>query len=753
MASTIRIKRSSVSGNPSTLAAGELAYSALTDNGSNGGDRLYIGIGSETGGNAANHFVIGGKFFTDLLDHNPGTLTTSSAIITDSNNKISQLLVDNLDLNGNTITTTDSGNLILTAGGTSKISFYSAYTFPRTDGSIGQALVSDGAGNLTWAGVSVATTATNLAGGTAGQVAYQTGPGTTSFYGPGTSGQILVSAGASAPVYTSTSSIFVGRAATADAWTSARTITLGGDLTGSVQIDGSGNATLTATIATNSVALGTDTTGDYVSNGATSGFGISGSTTGESQTFTVTANSTSSNTVSTIVYRDTSGNFRAGSVVLESVTGATSTASGALQVAGGVGIGGTLYVGNTGTFSGTAASTTTVANNTLQVLGGVGIDGSLYVKGQAVFQNDVVFSGTTTYVFSTQTVYTDNILNLHAPSGGVGGAWTVDDGKDIGFVFHNYTDGADNDSFLGFANDTKYLEWYVKGTESTASTFTGTIYGTFKTGGIVLVNTTASTTTSTGALTVAGGVGIGGNLNVGGTITATGGITGSITTATNLAGGTAGQLVYQTSAGVTSFAGPGTSGQILVSAGASSPVYTNTSSIYVGRAATADAWTSARTITLGGDLTGSVQIDGSGNATLTATIASNSVALGTDTTGDYVSNGATSGFGLSGSTTGESQTFTVTANSTSSNTLNSIVYRNGSGDFAAGVITASFTGNLTGTASTATNLAGGAANQIPYQTAAGVSTFLSAGTYGQVLQVVNTATGAFAWGDIDGGTY
>lgn len=71
-------------------------------------------------------------------------------------------------------------------------------------------------------------------------------------------------------------------------------------------------------------------------------------------------------------------------------------------------------------------------------------------------------------------------------------------------------------------------------------------------------------------------------------------------------------------------------------------------------AATADKWTTARTITLGGDLTGNVSIDGSANVTLTATIAANSVALGTDTTGNYVatasgSNGVTvSGSGSEG---------------------------------------------------------------------------------------------------------
>ena len=121
MASVIRIKRSLVSGNPATLAAGELAYSALEDNGSNGGSRLYIGIGTETAGNAANHFVIGGTYFTDMLDHSKGTLTASSALVTDVNSKLDNIKVDNLDLNGNTISTTDvNGNLLLTPNGTGK---------------------------------------------------------------------------------------------------------------------------------------------------------------------------------------------------------------------------------------------------------------------------------------------------------------------------------------------------------------------------------------------------------------------------------------------------------------------------------------------------------------------------------------------------------------------------------------------------------------------------------------------------------
>lgn len=151
MASIIRIKRSSVSGNPNTLAAGELAYSALTDNGSNGGDRLYIGIGSETAGNAANHYVIGGKYFTDMLDHTPGTLTASSALIADSSKKIDELLVDDLSLNGSTIsTTTTNTDLTLSPNGTGKVSIASAYTLPRVDGSNGYVLTTNGSGVASW---------------------------------------------------------------------------------------------------------------------------------------------------------------------------------------------------------------------------------------------------------------------------------------------------------------------------------------------------------------------------------------------------------------------------------------------------------------------------------------------------------------------------------------------------------------------------------------------------------------------------
>lgn len=84
MSSNIKIKRSEVAGNPSTLGAGELAYSALADNGANGGDRLYIGMGTETAGNAVNHIVIGGKYFTDMVTAATNVNTASTLVKRDA---------------------------------------------------------------------------------------------------------------------------------------------------------------------------------------------------------------------------------------------------------------------------------------------------------------------------------------------------------------------------------------------------------------------------------------------------------------------------------------------------------------------------------------------------------------------------------------------------------------------------------------------------------------------------------------------
>jgi len=104
---TIKIKRSDIEGEPTTLASGELFYSYLQSDQSNGGDRLYIGTGTETTTNQApNIEVIGGKYFTEKLNHTVGILTANSAILVDADKSINELIVGQLNLIGSTISST-----------------------------------------------------------------------------------------------------------------------------------------------------------------------------------------------------------------------------------------------------------------------------------------------------------------------------------------------------------------------------------------------------------------------------------------------------------------------------------------------------------------------------------------------------------------------------------------------------------------------------------------------------------------------
>jgi hypothetical protein len=155
MATVIQIKRSGVAGSPSELAQGELAYSYLADNGSNGGDRLYIGTGTETDGVAADIEVIGGVYFTSKLSHTPGTLTASSALITDSNNAIDTLNVGNSTTVGGTIKFnegTNNGAHFVALKAPNSVASDITYTLPGSF-SNGQFLTTDGSGNLSFAAV------------------------------------------------------------------------------------------------------------------------------------------------------------------------------------------------------------------------------------------------------------------------------------------------------------------------------------------------------------------------------------------------------------------------------------------------------------------------------------------------------------------------------------------------------------------------------------------------------------------------
>jgi hypothetical protein len=191
-------------------------------------------------------------------------------------------------------------------------------------------------------------------------------------------------------------------------------------------------------------------------------------------------------------------------------------------------------------------------------------------------------------------------------------------------------------------------------------------------------NTNATTSTGeSGALQVLGGASIGQDLYVGGLIygiVAGAASSDLATTATNLGGGTAGQVPYQTAPGLTSFYGPGTAEQIAVSRGTLGPTYVNTTSIYVGNAVNANNL-------IGGSVGSLVYQQNTGSTTF--------LTLGT------------AGYILSAGTTSPEWV--------------------------------SVSGLTAANATTATNLAGGSKGQVPYQDDIGRTLFFGPGTTGQVL--------------------
>ena len=101
MAALTRIKHLTSSGTTapsSLLKTGEIAYTYGTGTQANNGQRVFIGVGAESGGIASGQEIIGGKYFTDLLDHAHGTTTANSALIVDGQKHITELNIGSLAL-------------------------------------------------------------------------------------------------------------------------------------------------------------------------------------------------------------------------------------------------------------------------------------------------------------------------------------------------------------------------------------------------------------------------------------------------------------------------------------------------------------------------------------------------------------------------------------------------------------------------------------------------------------------------------
>ena len=145
------------------------------------------------------------------------------------------------------------------------------------------------------------------------------------------------------------------------------------------------------------------------------------------------------------------------------------------------------------------------------------------------------------------------------------------------------------------------------------------------------------------------------------------------------------------------------------------------------------------TITLGGDLSGSVTITDLASATLTASIAADSVALGTDTTGNYVAS-VTSGSGISVSGSIAENSAIVVTNDDKGSSQN--IFKNVAITGGNTVVADNNNDTLTFTASTGISLSADTSNDTITVTNLGVTTI--AGTTNEVT--VSAATGSVTVG-------
>ena len=153
MATTIQIKRSTGTTAPSSLSAGELAVTFGTGTQSNLGDRLFIGDGSTVD-------VIGGKFFSDMLDHTQGTLTASSALTVDSNSALDDLNIGNHASTGGSIQFkegTNNGAHHVQLKAPNSLGGNVSFTLPNGDGNNGEVLKTNGSGTLSFGGLAFST--------------------------------------------------------------------------------------------------------------------------------------------------------------------------------------------------------------------------------------------------------------------------------------------------------------------------------------------------------------------------------------------------------------------------------------------------------------------------------------------------------------------------------------------------------------------------------------------------------------------
>lgn len=208
--------------------------------------------------------------------------------------------------------------------------------------------------------------------------------------------------------------------------------------------------------------------------------------------------------------------LEAGSLVLHDATNSLGVSSGALQVAGGIGVGGKSYFGTDTKFLGTTYSITTTTGNTVEVpYGGIGAQWLFVSNGAFVNGAAVVTTGTVNQDIGGIFTNSFRFSNLTQ-------SWSTDTGA----VVIDYGLGVGGNVNIGgtlVSTGTAYVwaEDESINTQSGALVVKGGagIGKRLNVGGNVRIySTTANFTSTDGALVVDGGVGIAENVNLGGTL-------------------------------------------------------------------------------------------------------------------------------------------------------------------------------------------------------------------------------------------
>jgi hypothetical protein len=243
-------------------------------------------------------------------------------------------------------------------------------------------------------------------------------------------------------------------------------------------------------------------------------------------------NATSSNTVSTLVIRDSTGSFSCGAITVNATADSTNTLTGAIIVTGGVSVGKTLRVGDlivsstnnsTSTTTGSivlggglgipknlfvggsvnvtlTTSSTSSTTGSLIIAGGAGVSGNIYVGGNAQVNGSITGN--------SLSVVTGNVTGTIDATTSTTGSLII--GGGLGMAKNLYVGG-----------NTNIIGTLVAG----AGTLTS----------LGVTSTLNATDSTTGSLILSGGVGVskdvyvGGNLTVSGIIQTNIGITSSLT--------------------------------------------------------------------------------------------------------------------------------------------------------------------------------------------------------------------------------